>query len=413
MQKNKVEEATDMTPLSYGLERFDMNGNARYLLICLKTNNVPISASLYETVLHSGRSYKTGTAGTVMQNLAYFYTWAELFEINLNSILFSGEGLTFCQIEKFVKWLEGRKNKKTLKKLSDGYKAHILKDCRRLVIWFVLRYVRARPGERMNWVIKCAVKANEAVWDANLIHRDKDVSLPDITVEDYLKIECYLRGGNLNLEGFSARQIRNYLMWRIVWEFGIRIGELLAIRLQDIKLYGEFTYIEIVRLDEREEGYRDVREPYAPRVKTRSRALGFIYPKTELISLIELYVSKYRSVSRSLNGKRVMVPYLNHDFLLVSHGGAGSPMSTASAQKVARVISENTGVHFKWHLVRHAFFNRRYKEAKSNIDGSMALEQIIYWGGWADANSLAIYNRRAIRDQSVSSLKLVNSFGGY
>ncbi|MDP1098161.1 hypothetical protein Q6288_29240, partial [Klebsiella quasipneumoniae] len=72
----------------------------------------------------------------------------------------------------------------------------------------------------------------------------------------------------LRRTGFSVGIChRNYLLWRLVKAFGLRIGEALSLRLEDLNLSGSDPYVEIVHLDRRNSNL-DSRVPYNPKVKT-------------------------------------------------------------------------------------------------------------------------------------------------
>ena len=94
---------------------------------------------------------------------------------------------------------------------------------------------------------------------------------------------------------------------------------------------------------------------------------------------------------------------LGHDFLIIDHD-FGRPLSVASMTSLAGVISEKTGIHFHWHLGRHAFFNRAYAAIINNPKFTKRKQDLVDWGGWQDEESLLIYSNRARRDAAREAL---------
>lgn len=397
---------TQRLSLAFKLERFDFSGIARFLVSHRSNFTVPVSASLYEAYLFSRRRPKKGTTGTIFQHLLFLYSWAEFDGFDLELNLFSGRGMQLHEIIKFVTWLEGRYHKGN--KLSDGYVAHIIGDCKIFVLWFVKRYVEPIENESLNLTIHKVVVAHEKAWAECEIDVQEDLIAEDITDEGYEVIEAYFKFGFLELEGLTGSSLRNYIMWRLAWEFGLRIGEILALRKQDLNLLENPPYISIVRLDERGQSEVDPRSPYQPKIKTLSRELGFLRADSSLINLLEKYLTKERTRDFVKNGKNSKTLFLEHDFVFIVHDGCGKPLSCSAAQKISALAEKESGEHFNWHLARHAFFNRRYSEASTYADNAHLIDNLIYWGGWKSSESLKRYTRRATRDLACSGLILLN-----
>lgn len=393
--------------LAYKLERFDFEGVARFVVSHRENNRSPLAASLYEAYLFSRRKSRKGTSGLILQHLLFLYSWADSASFDLDLSVFSGAGIQLPEILNFFGWLKRRRHKG--RELSDSYIAHIVRDCKVFVFWFVKRYVSANEHEALNITIQRAVKAHQEAWAECEINVQYDLLADDINDEDYEIIESYFLQGGLSLDELSDVDLRNYVMWRLAWEFGLRIGEILALRVQDVHLAATPPYLSIVSLDERGENELDPRSPYQPKVKTLSRELGFLFRESCLPRLLEMYIIKLRNRDFLINGKVVKSVFLEHDFLFIVHDGFGQPISCSAVQKISAFAAHKTGVDFKWHLARHAFFNRRYTEASKSSDNSSLIDNLIYWGGWKSSNSLKRYTRRATRDIARSGLIVSNS----
>jgi len=185
-------------------------------------------------------------------------------------------------------------------------------------------------------------------------------------------------------------------MWRLTIEYGLRIGEILALRVHDCPA-NPGDALKIVRIEDRDHG--DPRGTHSPRPKTRGRSLGSIFPNSRFPQLFWEYSSKYRFIwANSLDGSRRKSLNIRHPFLLIARSGL--PLSRAAANKASKRISATTGIKFHWHLGRHAFFNRAYtavSQLDDEADRITRLDDLVYWGGWKDPNSLTIYTRRARR----------------
>lgn len=382
--------------LAYKVERFDFQGVARFVVYHRYSGNAPMCTSLYEAYLFSRRKPKKGTSGLILQHLIFLYAWAELVNFNLERELLAGSGLQLPEISLFTNWLRNRSRED--RGLSDGYIAHIIRDCKIFVVWFVKRYVAAKEHEALNITIHQTALAHHKAWADFELNVKTDLMAEDISDEDYEVIESYFRRGNSLLQNMQGADLRNYIIWRLTWEFGLRIGEVLALRLQDLQLNRNPPYLSIVNLEDRGWKELDPRSPYQPKVKTLSRELGFIFSDTSLLDLLEAYVTKSRYRDFVRNGKTGKSAFLDHDYLLILHNGSGLPLSGSAAQKISASVAFETGTKFKWHLVRHAFFNRRYTEASAISDNTHLMNNLVYWGGWRSEESLKRYSRRAIRD---------------
>ena len=87
-----------------------------------------------------------------------------------------------------------------------------------------------------------------------------------------------------------------------------------------------------------------------------------------------------------------------HPYLLVNKNG--DALSRGTVNKAARKIANTIGSPFRWHLVRHAFFNRAYTDItdlSEETDRNTRMDDLVYWGGWSDPDSLSIYSTRARR----------------
>ena len=185
----------------------------------------------------------------------------------------------------------------------------------------------------------------------------------------------------------------------------MRIGEVLAMRMQDIPTRGR-PYFSIVRIEERGDDFKDPRIT-PPRPKTLSRDLGFLFSNTAFPRLINDYVTEHRYIWATSKGKKFKRFILPHKFLITTNGG--KPLSQSSASHIAKTISTNTGIDFHWHLARHAFFNRAYfaaTQAENDNSREIKMTDLVVWGGWSDDKSLQLYSERVRADRARFALSI-------
>lgn len=222
------------------------------------------------------------------------------------------------------------------------------------------------------------------------IRSKADLDRSDIHLDDTVldAIEVTLQpGSEANPAADIGLQYRNALMFTILRLTGMRRGELLNLKIEDID-FGRNT-LKIVR---RADSAGDPRN-YQPLAKTRERTFPLIQ---ELMDRIQEYIYSYRN---KVPGAR------KHGYLFVVHRPGktlGWPISNSSFGKFVEVLSgladESSGLHA--HALRHHW---NYIFSK-NCDGqglSSEKEQKLrsYLMGWNETSATAsTYNKRHIKE---------------
>lgn len=416
MVNQNMRKQSDNAPLSVRIRRFVDDARKVRFIIQDKESLTPyISASIYEASLI--KKYKSNnTISDAMQKLTYVYDWAKGNNVNVDELFLRGESLSEVQINQFDSWLDERRVRGSSGKLEDLTINSILDRTSIATRWFVDQYSKI-PGSNYERAISIAIYKDQIM--ARFSGRNRKVVnkriADDLTDEELLIIENFLKPDNRakKYPGIhKAQLIRDYLIWRLIFEFGLRQSEVLALRLEDCP-HRDQNFIKIVRIEDRGDDYFDPRETYAPRPKTLSRELGFLFFDSQIKKLINDYITKYRRrrfVEHGVSKYRIIMD--NPAFLILSHkNDVCNPLSISSMQNIATSIKDETGIEgFHWHLVRHAFFNRRYAEAmkmkeKNHETYVERIKDLIYWGGWEDENSLQMYIQKARRDRAINMLQ--------
>ncbi|WP_161569407.1 tyrosine-type recombinase/integrase [Alteromonas portus] len=193
-------------------------------------------------------------------------------------------------------------------------------------------------------------------------------------------------------------RVRNQLIVCLLYETGIRRGELLGIRISDINFQSNQLAVK-----RRHDALDDSRLSQ-PNTKTRERNIPL---SDSLIDLMHEYVSKHRGVSK--RAKR-------HELLFVSHKrNKGEPLSLQSLNLVFRTLNRKvedlSGLHP--HLFRHHMnykisklidekFSHLGAEDKAATDAQIRS----YHMGWSSTgNSQEHYNKRYAREKANEALR--------
>lgn len=213
-----------------------------------------------------------------------------------------------------------------------------------------------------------------------------------------LLFEIFRPESDLNpFEGKSTK-VRNRLMFLMLYYLGIRMGELLSIKVKDV----DFSNNQIViarRADEKSDPRVD-----QPLVKTMDRRIPL---KESLAAEIHNYVMNYR---------RKEISARKHEYLFVVHKPgptSGQPVSKATYNKVMTTVKALSPklIDFTGHALRHKW-NERFSLLMDSMDATpdeVQQEQLRSWlMGWKQGSGTAAhYNQRYIKNKAnEASLKL-------
>lgn len=186
-------------------------------------------------------------------------------------------------------------------------------------------------------------------------------------------------------EVFSAHtRLRNWLMFEVALELGIRRGELLKLRLDSLPR-GSDDGIRVLR---RPDDPHDSRSK-EPAVKTAERVIP---ASRNLLTAIRAYLTYPRPLGR-VSGRS---PYL---FVARS----GSPVSMDTADDVIAAIGKHSGVSpLSWHRLRHTWAERMAEAFAGQPNG---MDRLVYLGGWTNPHSATRYIQRALARQAKEAVR--------
>jgi integrase len=192
----------------------------------------------------------------------------------------------------------------------------------------------------------------------------------------------------------DALKLRNEIIYRLFETLGLRIGELMGIKVKDVNFQDG-----ILTIHRRPDDKEDTRADTAHQ-KTNARDLKI---RSDLTRMISDYVKNYRS---KVDGAK------SHNFLIVSHvkskSPAGAPISRSSISRVFKQVALVSEIlwMFHPHMMRHtwndmfsALCDKRIKEGLMTVEEEEQNRR--YLMGWSDNSKMAgRYSKRHIKEKA-------------
>lgn len=380
--------------------RFD-NGERYKLLV--DERGVPLYyPSLYISAMVRGASKAANTVLNSLHAIKAFYEWQEYVGIEFESSIAGGEFLDYRQVhamrdymqrsykdrskpENHVISLVARKRKpKTVSAQVQYARLSVIAA----YIGFVAAQIRkdAEASRRIEAMVSLIKASRPKV--SNKSRADQDEIYLDGALLDKLD-DALKPGSELNPVKDYGVQVRNALMIAILRVTGMRRGELLNLKVEDIN-FSSYTLSVVRRPDAKD----DIRSDQ-PVAKTRERTIPL---DALLVKCIHDYVLRHRS--RVRGAKR-------HSYLFVTHRtgpSSGQPLSISGFSKfmgmIKEIAPEFSGVHA--HALRHNWnyvFSKQVDEKGVTPERERQLRSFLM--GWNPASSTAaIYNKRHIKEQA-------------
>lgn len=235
-----------------------------------------------------------------------------------------------------------------------------------------------------------AIRANRPTKPSKSVS-DRDERYLDDAIVQAVE-EAVRPGSERNPAKDHAVQVRNELMFMILRLTGLRRGELLNLKVDDVN-FAKNTLRVVRRPDSKGDS-----RAFQPTAKTRQRTIPLA---SDLIIRIHEYVLRYRNT---------LLRARMHGYLFVTHKAGptqGHPLSISGFQKwmlsIASII-EGSGIHA--HALRH-HWNYVFSQHSDAMKIPSAKEEKIrsYLMGWEEASGTAqIYNRRHTKQKAAEAV---------
>ena len=225
------------------------------ILINDKTNLPEYLPLVYTIVNLRGQSFNTKIKHLL--SIKILYSYLSLKKIDLNRI--DDVNFIIDQIDGLCTWIYNREYL-SVKKRFEVSNAHFdiqLRSIRRFLEWYFIR-TKCTDNQRRIIIAKLSI---------NLIHNPPKIREYKVLSSDELERIRNITYINSENNPFPIDlRLRNYLIIEILIQCGLRIGELLLIKIEDIKISDEGNhYLEVKN---RESDSEDTRK-HKPSIKTK------------------------------------------------------------------------------------------------------------------------------------------------
>ena len=352
---------------------------------------LPVKLATRWVVTYRRQRVQSLTLRDNLYAVSKLYRWAEqVAKVDLEALLSRGETLTARQLESLVGYLREQTASSVPSVISPNTLNKQLYAVEDFLVW-ALDHTQTRAGHT-NLLHTQAQRGQLTTTLRSLRFRGHPTQriepLNEIeitTVRRVLAPQRNPHGQWLFPDCFTVTNaLRNWLMVEMALELGLRVGELLKLRLDSLPRGGQHALLVRRHPDDP----YDTRQ-HEPAVKTAERGLPLSAP---LLTALRLYVTSRQPLGR-VSGKS---PYL---FVT----DEGQPLSRGRAHDILQVVSQHTGIHpLSWHRFRHTWAERM---ATHLLEVPNGLDQLMYLGGWTNPQSPQRYVQNAVAQQAQASLR--------
>jgi integrase len=361
-------------------------------LPCLvhKTTWLPVKLATRWAVSYRRQRVQASTLANDLFILGKLYTWAwEIGGYDLDEYLLQGKLPEARQFESLVAYLrEQGQPKGAAEVISPNTVNKYLGTIENFLVWS-LDYVQPPLSleQRQGWAWQLTVICRSLRYRGHPSRRKRPLSETEVAV---IRASLSPQKGDTGQwhfpeNGFTpANALRNWLMVEIALQLGLRLGELLKLRLDSLPRGGQKALL----IRRHPDDIHDTRR-HEPAVKTAERGLPVSAP---LLGMIRHYVTGGSPYGR-MGGKS---PYL---FVT----DEGQPLSIGRAQDIIQVIGRRSGIeHLSWHRLRHTWAEQLAAYLLETPNGR---DQLMYLGGWTNSQSPQRYIQDAVAEQSQATLR--------
>ncbi|SMF20772.1 site-specific integrase [Desulfovibrio gilichinskyi] len=378
----------------------------RFPVVLNRKTSQPVMLATRYIIDERRETRQSSTLDRDVRVLCWFYEWCSFVGIDLEQRLRSGNGFVSKEIQGVARWLRSGRHKKligSIGKLDDqiDYKGPILQPqtfnsylaiIESFLVWATYEFVpKANLDTEIDKNIQAAKRRINRIFKSykaiGSVEQAKRYGLTRVELDLLRDLICPRSKQN----PFRIQnQFRNQLILETMLSTGVRAGELLKLRVQDIPR-GPKQTLSIVRQPD------DLADPrkYEPSVKTRSREIPI--PRTLAVKLAK-YV-------QSTRGK------CEHQYLFTS-SRQNYPLSKAGLSNIFSVLHkyfQDYRQSFHPHLLRHTFNDLLMERAKEiGMDDDVRGKVQNYLNGWAEGSFQGeAYTRRFVESEA---LQIVGEF---
>ncbi|WDD99602.1 site-specific integrase [Thalassomonas actiniarum] len=191
-----------------------------------------------------------------------------------------------------------------------------------------------------------------------------------------------------------AVRYRNYILTMIMLYYGLRPGELLSLRVEDV----EIGAISSIRVERRSPDPLDTRKP-RPQIKRNGRVLPIIDP--HFAKNLDTYITEWRDVLEDKSATE-------SNYLILSD--EGEPLSQSSVTQLYQLLRKKYAEDLPRHLtakaLRHSFSSHMERILRnSGIEEDKRKQALAYLRGDSSLSSQDVYIAQEVEEQANIALK--------
>lgn len=373
--------------------------NGERLIVLVDESGMPLFyPALYVTVHLRGRSLALNTIQNALDAVKALYAWQGYYGHDIESSFSRGELLQAHDVHSLRDFMQRPLSRDNGGKIAttSGRPAAVSTSNQYARMSVIADYLGFLAGQLQEPFTHGSEDTQRMVAQINAnrprkstrSNGDRDEKHLDDVLLDALEDALKPGSGNNPAHEYAV-QVRNALMFSILRVAGLRRGELLNLKVEDID-FAKNTLKVVRRADSNDDA-----RAYQPVAKTRERTFPLL---PELVDKIRGYVL----------GQRNKVPGAKkHGYLFVTHKSGtsqGRPLSNAAFGKfmgeLRHVIEGCNGIHA--HSLRH-HWNYSFSAICKGANMSPEREEKIrsYLMGWSETSgTAATYNLRHIKEQA-------------
>lgn len=386
--------------MALSIRRITGGDGERYAIL-VDAAGVPLFyPNLWVTVILRGGARAVNTIQNALNAIKCLYAWQDAYAIDVEQKFSDGELLKANEVHSLRDFLQKPLSYKSSGKVASLSRKQVAvspsSQYARMTVAaeyleFLARrlYPSSEEAEKRITAMVAQIKANRPRQTIKTMAGERDEKHLEDSALDGLEVRLTPGAMGNPFTGYLV-QFRNSLMLAILRATGIRRGELLNLRVDDINFA-----TNVLRIVRRPDSPHDQRR-YQPVAKTRERQFPI---HDDLSNRIHEYVVQHRSKFPA--AKR-------HGYLFVTHKDGryqGAPLSNSAFSKFMEGLKAIVGeIHA--HKLRHHW---NYSFSKLSVANGLtpAKEEKIrsYLMGWEQTSgTAAIYNRRHIKKEAAESM---------
>jgi integrase len=346
---------------------------------------------------------QAGTIGQDVRVLRWFYCWADIRGIDLEERLRSGKLLTKAEISGFCKYLRAARTESIIGSIGANnregsgripvispatFNAYIgtVKD---FLLWAAREFIPNNSArEQLQRTIESAIDRINRSFRSRRMSGKKTVDRRGLTRDEVDEIRRIIEPG-LEANPFKrSLQLRNYLIFVLMLETGLRRGELLKLKVRHLPR-GAKTTLSVERKPD------DIDDPRLnePRVKTLMR---------------EIEISKQLSIALWRYVRECLRKGSNSDDFLFRSVRDGLPLNSSGVNwlfsQIVKCLPHLKG-RLSPHVMRHTYNVRLVETAQSMGWEEKRIEEFQrYVNGWSENSVMPSHYTKSLIQQQANEV---------